>query len=376
MVLNIKMRALIAVMFPLLTFSATSQAGRAPAVLLAEVKILVKPALQNNATRLNRDDVQIPTQDGTFLTGSLLLPQKPLRGAVLFLVGSGATNRFENVAGEFTTTGAPIALLKSLAESLTQNGIAVLAYDKRGVRTLNTAMTEKQLDPKSFARTTPAQLLADAKDALQFLRAKTKLPVNQIGILGHSEGGVLALKIAEKERNLRALYLIGTMIRPFAEIVRYQMVDVPLRGFDATATGATPASREKFRAQAEESLAAFLREFTSASPQVGSSAGDPVPAAWYRDYLAEKDGYFQRLLPFCARINLFHGTEDRQTPVQDAIALHGECTRRGTPLAGNFVYEGLGHGLSAPLSATRDSFGPIASVAQSHLIAKISADFR
>lgn len=99
--------------------------------------------------------------------------------AVVLVAGTGAHQRDGN-----------ISLHKSmlvLADHLTRQGFAVLRYDKRGV-----GLTGGAAHPLS----TTEDYAADALAALRFLKIQPQVNARKVGIVGHSEGGIIAAMVA------------------------------------------------------------------------------------------------------------------------------------------------------------------------------------
>ena len=113
------------------------------------------------------------SKDGLTLAGTLTTPEgEGPCNAVVLITGSGAQNRDEEIMGH-----RPFAVI---ADYLTRHGIAVLRYDDRGVG-------GSQAGPEGA---TSLDLSHDAEAAVQYLRSLKKF--NQIGVAGHSEGGLIA----------------------------------------------------------------------------------------------------------------------------------------------------------------------------------------
>ena len=109
------------------------------------------------------------------LAGTLTLPNGngPFK-AVIMITGSGAQNRNEELMGH-----KPFLII---ADYLSRNGIAVLRYDDRGVGGSQGNYTEA----------TSADLATDAEAAFKFLKNNPKINKKEIGLIGHSEGGLIA----------------------------------------------------------------------------------------------------------------------------------------------------------------------------------------
>lgn len=120
---------------------------------------------------------------GLTLAGALTLPAGPgPHPALIFLTGSGPQDR-NNGIPELLPGYQPY---RQLAEVLGQRGVASLRYDDRGVGD----------SEGESATATSTEALADAEAALAYLRERTEIDPAQIGVLGHSRGGIVAAMLA------------------------------------------------------------------------------------------------------------------------------------------------------------------------------------
>jgi fermentation-respiration switch protein FrsA (DUF1100 family) len=135
--------------------------------------------------------------DKNVLAGTLTLPQKEGRfPAVILISGSGPNNREEEHSGH-----KPFLVL---ADYLTKKGIAVLRFDKRGIaQSTGDYKTSTTMD---FAR--------DVQAGVDYLRTRKEIDKNKIGLMGHSEGGVIAPIVAGNSKDVDFIVLLaGTGIR-------------------------------------------------------------------------------------------------------------------------------------------------------------------
>lgn len=122
---------------------------------------------------------------GIKLAATLTLPNgKGKFPAVVLVTGSGAQDRNEEILGHKS--------FLVIADHLTKNGYAVLRYDDRGV-----AASEGDFD-----LATTYDFANDAKSALDYLKTIKEIDGKRIGILGHSEGGMIAQIIAAESKDL------------------------------------------------------------------------------------------------------------------------------------------------------------------------------
>ncbi|WP_395004996.1 alpha/beta hydrolase family protein [Undibacterium sp.] len=115
--------------------------------------------------------------DGTKLSATLSLPaENQSRQAVVLIHGTGPQDRDQNEDGHQS--------FAVLADYLTRHGIAVLRFDKRGVKR----------SAGSYEAHTQADLVADVQAAVAVLRERRV--AQKIGIVGHSEGAEVAARVA------------------------------------------------------------------------------------------------------------------------------------------------------------------------------------
>src|SRR5271157_4921972 len=115
------------------------------------------------------------------LAGTLLLPASDGQWpAVLLIPGSGQVDRNENA------TKLRINAFRDIAVHLSEQGIATLRYDKRGVG----ASEGNFWDTGFFDNVT------DAGAALGWLEAQRDIRPDQLFLLGHSESAITAARLA------------------------------------------------------------------------------------------------------------------------------------------------------------------------------------
>jgi pimeloyl-ACP methyl ester carboxylesterase len=129
---------------------------------------------------------------GVKLAGSLTIPKGngPFP-AVLLIAGSGPQNRNEEVLGH--------KVFLVLADYLTRRGFVVLRSDKRGVG----KSTGK------YEEATSADFAEDALAAVEFLKTHKEVDPHKIGLVGHSEGGVVAPMVASKSKDVAFIVLMA-----------------------------------------------------------------------------------------------------------------------------------------------------------------------
>lgn len=137
------------------------------------------------------------TKDKIVLVGTLTLPERNGKfPAVILISGSGPQNRDEELLGH-----KPFLVL---ADYLTKNGIAVLRFDDRG--------TAKSTG--DFKNATTFDFATDVEYAIKYLQTRKEINKNSIGLIGHSEGGIIAPIIASKNKDIDFIVLMaGSTLR-------------------------------------------------------------------------------------------------------------------------------------------------------------------
>ncbi|MEI7983603.1 MAG: alpha/beta fold hydrolase, partial [Bacteroidota bacterium] len=129
---------------------------------------------------------------GIELAGTLTWPKGsgPFPAAIL-ITGSGPQNRDEELLGH-----KPYLVL---SDYLTRRGIAILRYDDRG--------TGKSKG--NFAASTTFDFASDANAALDFLKKRTEIDSLKTGLIGHSEGGLIASIVASRRPEVDFIVLMA-----------------------------------------------------------------------------------------------------------------------------------------------------------------------
>jgi fermentation-respiration switch protein FrsA (DUF1100 family) len=142
---------------------------------------------------------------GHILAGTLTLPKKEGNFPVVVLItGSGPQNRDEELLGH-----KPFLVL---SDHLTRNGIGVLRFDDRG-----TAKSKGD-----FKSATTADLSTDAEAAVAYLLTRPEVNKKQIGLIGHSEGGLIAPIVAARNKNVSYIVLMAGTGIPGDELLLKQ----------------------------------------------------------------------------------------------------------------------------------------------------------
>ncbi|MFT5301337.1 MAG: pimeloyl-ACP methyl ester carboxylesterase [Mariniblastus sp.] len=130
--------------------------------------------------------------DDLTLAGTLTLPNQPGRHPVVVLIsGSGPQDRDESLMEH-----KPFLVL---ADYLSRRGIAVLRYDDRGTAG----------STGSFGAATTEDFAKDASAAVEFLKQHDRINPEEIGLVGHSEGGLIAPMVVGLRDDISLVVLLA-----------------------------------------------------------------------------------------------------------------------------------------------------------------------
>ncbi|HAV62639.1 MAG TPA: alpha/beta hydrolase [Verrucomicrobiales bacterium] len=151
--------------------------------------------------------------------------------AVVLISGSGAQDRDEAIMGH-----RPFLVL---ADHLTRHGIAVLRFDDRGVGK----------SEGSFSKATTKDFATDALAAVEHLKTRSNVDAKNIGLIGHSEGGIVAPMAAVQSQDVAFIVLLAGVGVPMEELLVRQGQDLlrVMGGSDEMITSQSATQREVFR---------------------------------------------------------------------------------------------------------------------------------
>lgn len=202
---------------------------------LAAIFVLSGPGPERGPVVTAAREVEVTfSHRGITLAGTLSLPAGPgPHPAVVLITGSGPQNRDEEIEGI-----PGYAPFRWIAEYLSTWGIAVLRYDDRGVGASG----------GDFASATTADFADDAEAAFDHLGGWSGVDRTRVGLLGHSEGAVVAVMLAARRPEVAfVVSLAGIAVTGYETIVR--QVELIL-----LAAGLSPAEAAAASAQQREVL--------------------------------------------------------------------------------------------------------------------------
>ncbi|MDB5499075.1 MAG: alpha/beta hydrolase [Phenylobacterium sp.] len=213
-----------------------TQGERLPLVLTrGKAEPRARPQTPKPPFPYRAEEVGFGSAPGVRLAGTLTLPKGrgPFPAAVL-ITGSGAQDRDESIMGH-----KPFAVL---ADALTRRGIAVLRTDDRGFAK----------STGDFAKATSEDFAADTEAAVAYLRGRPEIDGKRIGLIGHSEGGMIAPMVAVADPRVAFVVMLAGPGVPSRELMTAQREAV------ARSAGAPPetvARNEAIMGRVETAMA-------------------------------------------------------------------------------------------------------------------------
>jgi uncharacterized protein len=145
--------------------------------------------------------------EGTYLDAGARAP------VVLIIPGSGPTDRDGN-----NPLGITASQYRLLAEALAAKGVSSVRVDKRGMFGSKAAVT----DPNDV---TIADYATDVHNWVAAIRRRATVPC--VWVLGHSEGGLVALSAGQDPEGICGIIAISTPGRKLGDVIRQQLRDNP-----------------------------------------------------------------------------------------------------------------------------------------------------
>ena len=303
------------------------------------------------------------------LAGTLTLPKKDgIFPAVVLITGSGPQNRDEEIMGH-----RPFLVI---SDYLTRNGIAVLRYDDRGV-------FQSKGD---FKTATTPDFATDAESAVAFLKSRKEINPSKIGLMGHSEGGIIAPMVASHSKDISFIVMLaGTGLRGDKILLYQQEVIARASGLPEAAIQRTREMNSKayemiVAAKSDEALKADLAKYyaeslknTPADLKQKGISDEEMTTLLLKGTTTPWMLSFIRYDPVTALekvkcpVLAVNGSKDLQVPARESLpAIERALKKGGNKQVTVKEYPGLNHlfqecktGLPAEYSEIEQTFSPV-----------------
>jgi pimeloyl-ACP methyl ester carboxylesterase len=189
------------------------------------VKELVRPQTPKPPFGYYSEDVEYNNADKSLHYGATFTRPNGDRKypAVIIISGSGTQDRDGTLFGH--------KLYWVLADYLTKNGIAVLRVDDRGAGKSSVGNNKSAVTSVDFSY--------DVEASLNYLENRNDVDKKHLGLIGHSEGGIIAPMVAARRRDVNFIVLWGAPVAGGAKVLTEQKGDaIREMGVDSIAVDA------------------------------------------------------------------------------------------------------------------------------------------
>jgi pimeloyl-ACP methyl ester carboxylesterase len=310
-----------------------------------EIKPVVRPQEPKPPYPYHSEDVTFENKTaGITLAGTLTMPETGSNfTAVILITGSGPQNRDEEIFGH-----KPFLVI---SDYITRRGIAVLRYDDRG-----TAQSTGD-----FRTATTSDFASDAESAIAYLKSRKEINPRKIGLMGHSEGGIIAPMVAARSGDVGFIVMLaGVGIRGDAllllqEELVYKASGLPdenvamLLQINAKVFDKIVNTKENLPLQEISDFMTTLKDDITAALPAGMSAEDYIKT-FSTQVSSPWTQYFLRYDPAPALekvkcpVLAVNGDKDLQVPAKENLtAISAALKRGGNTNVTIKEYSGLNH---------------------------------
>ena len=258
----------------------------------------VTPSVAYNEKKMSERDITVGAE-GFQLPGTLTVPKFATVAetrkvpCIILVHGSGPHNRDETIG--------PNKPFRDIAWGLAERGIAVIRYDKR------TKTYGADCVPAGRVLDYDTEVVDDVLSAVALAKTLPEIASDSIYVLGHSLGGTLAPRIAERSKELAGIIVLAGLARPFEDAVEEQTVYI---------MSLAPASAEAKMQFAD------LKEQLNNVRKLGTNAFDeqiPLPLNLPRSYWEFANAYKPVSVAAKLKLPIFvlQGERDYQATMED-----------------------------------------------------------
>lgn len=275
-------------------------------------------------------------RDGAKIYGTLTLPKEGEKLPACLFIGGSLPQTREGDADNSKTDWFPKPLperklFRDEAELFKQIGIATFRYDKRGCGK----------SEGDFKTTGLFDLVADARMALRWLQSLPEIDSRRVGVLGQSEGAIIALILAAEDPNIRFLIWQGGAYNNLEGLIRWQAEAFWNLGSEAIGNMKQKAPLIYWTYKQVDDLIARAHR--------GDNFMRLGDEEWSFDaYLPRcKEHFDNPPLKFVDKVKcpmlMLHGKLDHNTPYTEAEQAQQALMKAGNTNVTIYIFEGLDH---------------------------------
>ena len=317
----------------------------------------------------NVEDVTfLNAKDGISLAGTLTFPKGKVNSkypAVVMITGSGAENRDEEIFDH-----KPFWII---ADYLTRKGIAVLRFDDRGFGKSGGV----------YKGATSADFAKDVEAAVAYLRTRKDINKKKIGLMGHSEGGIIAPMVASTDKKIAFIVLLagpgisgekiliqqgGDLLgESYSEEAKQSLAKIHKGSADILRQFPGESARsqlQKFYKEKEQDICSILKFDTKQGDIFINSMINHFMDPWFRSFLLTNPADY--LVKVKCPVLALNGTKDRQVRAEENLDGIMRALNKGGnrnvettsiyPL--NHLFQECKTGMPAEYGAIEETFSP------------------
>ncbi|WP_320129836.1 alpha/beta fold hydrolase [uncultured Sphaerochaeta sp.] len=321
--------------------------------------------------------------DGVQFDGRLRLPSGPVETLVIYVNGSGP-NTYDN--HRKMGKSLEFSYFDLFAQQCNQRNLGFFSYDTRGVTLGQTPPLYQTIDKEQYKTYLPSNEIKDIESIIETLHTVPRLSKTRIILLGWSSGTAIAPRVAlEKPSFVDALVLAGYMNTTMEETLAWQQSGeasmifyrqyfddnkdlsispeelnkdqygiLPALGMnketafaqlDANADGVIDV--EDFKLMLAPGFAQLKKAIKEGDDQwLQANYGVFLTSGWFKDYAMNMPANSEILSKLTLPIHIFHGTLDRNVPVQGVRDIEKTFNQMGKKNLTIHIFAGHDHDLN------------------------------
>ncbi|WP_313502028.1 alpha/beta hydrolase family protein [Kaistella carnis] len=330
----------------------------------AETTIVNRPQTPKPPFNYNSDDVTFKNDtEGNLLAGTIATPKnfKKTQPILVMITGSGAQDRNEEMFEH-----KPFLVI---ADDLAKKGIATLRLDDRGIGG----------SEKGKEGATSEDFATDINSAVNYL---VKNGYKNIGLIGHSEGGMIAPMVADMNKNVKFLVLLAAPGIPILDLVLDQnkklaeSANLPQDAIDDVLAIKSKTFSFAKNYKGKDFKTDFTKYLEENFPKMTAQKREPyiaqMSSEWFLYFIKfNPDDYLSKVkIPVLA----VDGSLDMQVSAKENLAgIKKSLTKAGNKKFEVLEFEGLNHLFQTAKTGNPSEYGQIEETFSPKVLDKISS---
>ena len=329
-----------------------------------ETVIINRPQTPKPPFSYNSEDITFKNEkEGNLLAGTIASPKnfKKNQPILVMITGSGAQDRNEEMFEH-----KPFLVI---ADYLAKKGIATLRLDDRGIGD----------SEKGKEDATSADFATDINSAVNYL---VKNGYKNIGLIGHSEGGMIAPMVANRNKNVKFLILLAAPGIPIIELTLDQnkklaeSANLPQAAIDEVLSIKSKTFTYARNYNGKDFKADFTKYLQENYPNMSAQEREPyiaqMSSPWFQYFIKfNPDDYLSKVkIPVLA----VDGSLDLQVSAKENLAgIKKSLTKAGNKNFEIVEFEGLNHLFQTATTGNPSEYGQIEETFSPNVLDKISS---